>query len=213
MGRQIRFLMALTRMLITIAIIAIGLSPALATDYLVGDQKGWTLQFDYKGWAADKQFHVGDKLKFVYPKGAHNVITVDQNAFDKCIIPTTGEKLTSGNDVISLDTPGKKWYICGVGKHCELGNQKIEINVLPGSGASAGGGGPTHSPTPSPSGGDHHPPKPSTSSPSDGDAPSSSSTPSSAAAIGITNAAKFYALMIATLGLLMIAYLKVHHNL
>jgi len=208
--------MALTRMLITIAIIAIGLSPALATDYLVGDQKGWTLQFDYKGWAADKQFHVGDKLKFVYPKGAHNVITVDQNAFDKCIIPTTGEKLTSGNDVISLDTPGKKWYICGVGKHCELGNQKIEINVLPGSGAGAGGGGPTHSPTPSPSGGDHHPPKPSTSSPSDGgapsssspsdgDAPSSSSTPSSAAAIGITNAAKFYALMIATLGLLMIA--------
>jgi hypothetical protein len=38
--------------------------------------------------------------------------------------------LTSGNDVITLATPGRKWYICGVAKHCEAGNQKLVITVL-----------------------------------------------------------------------------------
>ena len=39
--------------------------------------------------------------------------------------------LTTGNDVIPLSTPGNKWYICGVAKHCESGNQKLSITVLP----------------------------------------------------------------------------------
>jgi hypothetical protein len=39
--------------------------------------------------------------------------------------------LISGNDVITLATLGRKWYICGVAKHCENGNQKLVILVLP----------------------------------------------------------------------------------
>ncbi|KAE8056483.1 hypothetical protein FH972_013254 [Carpinus fangiana] len=39
--------------------------------------------------------------------------------------------LISGNDVITLATAGRKWYICGVAKHCENGNQKLAITVLP----------------------------------------------------------------------------------
>jgi hypothetical protein len=33
--------------------------------------------------------------------------------------------------VITLAIPGKKWYICGVAKHCEVKNQKLVITVLP----------------------------------------------------------------------------------
>lgn len=46
-------------LLVTLALIV---SPALATDYLVGDDQGWGLNFDYQSWVTDKQFHVGDKL-------------------------------------------------------------------------------------------------------------------------------------------------------
>lgn len=35
---------------------------AMATEYTVGDDKGWTTNFDYEAWAKDKVFHVGDKL-------------------------------------------------------------------------------------------------------------------------------------------------------
>jgi hypothetical protein len=41
------------------------------------------------------------------------------------------EALISGNDVITLATAGRKWYICGAAKHCENGNQKLAITVLP----------------------------------------------------------------------------------
>lgn len=66
----------------------------------------------------------------------------DQEAFKSCTSSSDVTPLTSGNDEISLTSPGKKWYICGVGKHCEKG-MKLAINVLP---AEFG------SPAPSPSG-------------------------------------------------------------
>ncbi|PHT33734.1 hypothetical protein CQW23_25534 [Capsicum baccatum] len=37
--------------------------------------------------------------------------------------------LTSGNDVITLTSPGKKWYIRGISKYCEKG-VKLAITVL-----------------------------------------------------------------------------------
>ncbi|KAM0046093.1 putative Phytocyanin domain, cupredoxin [Helianthus debilis subsp. tardiflorus] len=30
--------------------------------FVVGDEKGWTLNFDYQAWAMGKKFYVGDKL-------------------------------------------------------------------------------------------------------------------------------------------------------
>ncbi|KAJ0770083.1 putative Phytocyanin domain, cupredoxin [Helianthus annuus] len=98
--------------------------------FVVGDDKGWTLNFDYQAWAMGKKFYVGDKLVFRYPKGIHNVFRVDGTSFQQCIIPAAYEALTSGYDVITLQTPGRKWYICGVGKHCQTG-LKLFINVLP----------------------------------------------------------------------------------
>ncbi|WCJ40757.1 Blue copper protein [Euphorbia peplus] len=110
-----------------------------ATTYTVGDESGWTVGFDYQAWAQDKTFQVGDKLVFWYPMGSHNVFRVNGTTFRDCTIPPLVEALTSGNDTITLATPGNKWYICGVGKHCVSG-QKLAITVQ----VSA----PTQSPSP-----------------------------------------------------------------
>ncbi|KAF5205889.1 mavicyanin-like, partial [Thalictrum thalictroides] len=48
---------------VIIAIVAIFLpSIALAKLFVVGDETGWTIGFDYQGWANGKEFHVGDQL-------------------------------------------------------------------------------------------------------------------------------------------------------
>ncbi|KAL7197972.1 hypothetical protein ACSBR2_020487 [Camellia fascicularis] len=89
-----------------------------ATDFIVGDEKGWTLNFDYQAWAQGKDFRVGDKLVFQYPEGAHNVFKVNGTGFQNCNAPPLKEALTSGKDTVVLSTLGHKWYICGVAKHC-----------------------------------------------------------------------------------------------
>ncbi|KAF8398047.1 hypothetical protein HHK36_016973 [Tetracentron sinense] len=106
---------------------------SMAKEFIVGDEVGWTIRFDYQAWADGKDFHVGDKLVFRYPVGAHNVFKVNGTGFQNCIVPPVTEALTSGNDAITLATPGRNWYICGVGKHCEIGGQKLFITVQPES--------------------------------------------------------------------------------
>ncbi|XP_009765223.2 blue copper protein 1a-like [Nicotiana sylvestris] len=133
--------MASTTFLIAlVVVVAMVAVPAMATDHWVGDDQGWKLDFNYTAWAATKEFHVGDKLIFKYKKDAHNVYKADQASFQSCTPSNDITPLTSGNDIIPLKTTGKKWYICGVGKHCEKG-MKVAINVLPELG----------SPSPSPS--------------------------------------------------------------
>ncbi|KAF5191315.1 hypothetical protein FRX31_019099 [Thalictrum thalictroides] len=139
-----------------------------AKEFMVGDDSGWTIGFDYKTWAKDKEFHVGDKssklslsqscicvsylrsvlqnvfvclfnllgdkliefCSFYVPCGAHNVHKVDAIGFQNCTTPAGAEALKAGSDVITLATPGKKWYLCGVSKYCEIGGQKLAITVL-----------------------------------------------------------------------------------
>ncbi|KAL6327994.1 hypothetical protein AAG906_031338 [Vitis piasezkii] len=117
--------------LAALAILAILLpAVAMATEFTVGDDQGWTINFDYEAWAKDKVFHVGDKLVFKYTAGRHNVFKVNGTAFTNCTIPPANEALTTGNDVITLATPGRKWYICGVNDHCANYGQKLAITVL-----------------------------------------------------------------------------------
>ena len=67
---------------------------------------------------------------FKYTAGRHNVFKVNGTAFTNCTIPPANEALTTGNDVITLATPGRKWYICGVNDHCANYGQKLAITVL-----------------------------------------------------------------------------------
>ncbi|XP_022004355.1 blue copper protein 1b [Helianthus annuus] len=114
--------------LVTLGVLATLVS---ATEYTVGDENGWTLDFDYQTWAKDKVFVVGDKLVFNYALGTHNVVKVNGTGFQQCLTSSTNGTLTSGRDVITLQTQGRKWYICGVAKHCKLRNMKLVITVLP----------------------------------------------------------------------------------
>lgn len=68
---------------------------------------------------------------FKYPIGKHNVFKVDGPGFQQCVVPAANASLATGYDVITLATPGRKWYICGVGKHCVAGGMKLVIDVLP----------------------------------------------------------------------------------
>ncbi|XP_011033855.1 PREDICTED: mavicyanin-like [Populus euphratica] len=138
--------MASPKMFMIIAIVAVSVPSILATEHLVGDATGWKPGFDYGAWAKGKEFHVGDTLCFKYSAGAHNVLRVNGTGFQECKAAGDTVPLSSGNDVISLSTPGKKWYICGFAKHCESGNQKLAITVL------AQLGSPSTSPSPSPTG-------------------------------------------------------------
>ena len=67
---------------------------------------------------------------FKYTAGRHNVFKVNGTAFTNCTIPPTNEAITTGNDVITLSTLGRKWYICGVNDHCANYGQKLVITVL-----------------------------------------------------------------------------------
>ncbi|XP_028082843.1 basic blue protein-like [Camellia sinensis] len=79
-----------------------------ATDFIVGDEKGWTVNFDYQAWVRGKDFRVGDKLVFLYPEEAHNVFKVNGTGFQNCNAPPLKEALTSGKDTVVLSTPGHK---------------------------------------------------------------------------------------------------------
>lgn len=75
---------------------------------------------------------------FKYAVGVHNVYKVNGTAFQQCAVPPPSESLRTGNDIVTLATPGRKWYLCGVGNgtHCEAG-MKLVITVLSGGPAPA----------------------------------------------------------------------------
>ncbi|XP_062025428.1 blue copper protein 1b-like [Rosa rugosa] len=124
---------SISQLFVIVAMLAIFTPTIFATDFIVGDDKGWTINVDYQAWAQGKQFYVGDNLVFNYPVGVHNVLKVNGTGFQECAAPAGTVALTGGKDVINLATPGRKWYICGVSKHCEVGPQKLFITVTPAS--------------------------------------------------------------------------------
>ncbi|XP_075640317.1 uncharacterized protein LOC142612071 [Castanea sativa] len=82
------------------------------------------------GCLAEYAVVIGDP--FIFAMGVHNVFKVNGTDFQRCNASAGSVEFTSGNDVIPLKTPGKKWYICGVPNHCANGNQKLAITVLDG---------------------------------------------------------------------------------
>ncbi|XP_057740893.1 blue copper protein 1a-like [Arachis stenosperma] len=110
-------------------------SVGTATDYVVGDDKGWSLDFNYTQWAHDKDFHVGDRLVFKYDQKKHNVFKVNGTLFNSCTVPNDTEPFSSGHDFIPLETEGRKWYICGKSDHCV--NRQMKLLIQVGSAAPA----------------------------------------------------------------------------
>ncbi|KAL8126486.1 blue copper protein-like [Apium graveolens] len=134
--------------------------PSFGKDYTVGDSSGWTLTGDYKTWATDKTFSVGDNLIFKYGSG-HTVDEVSSGDFSSCTVGNSISTDSSGSTTIPLKTAGPHYFICGVIGHCS-GGMKLAVTAATATGAGA---------TPTPSGSSLTPPT-STS----GHAPTSSTS-------------------------------------
>ncbi|KAL4200359.1 hypothetical protein AMTRI_Chr03g149300 [Amborella trichopoda] len=121
----------------------------LAKDHVVGDEKGWTINFDYNAWAEGKEFTSKCLVlvAFNYPLGVHNLVKVNASGFESCIKEPNNGIMNSGSDKITLATPGNKWYICTSGQHCAVGGQKLKITVSEGT-LAPGAQGPTSSAKP-----------------------------------------------------------------
>ncbi|KAI3822663.1 hypothetical protein L1987_10258 [Smallanthus sonchifolius] len=78
--------------MVVLTIFVVVLLPAttIATEYVVGDGSGWTIDYDYQAWAKNKHFKVGDTLVFKYQQGEHNVYKVNASSFASCTVPTPG---------------------------------------------------------------------------------------------------------------------------
>ncbi|XP_042425444.1 blue copper protein 1a-like [Zingiber officinale] len=118
---------------------------AMAADIVIGGQDGWKPDFNYTNWASSMEFRVGDQIVFNYTRGVDNVIPVGGDEFKACnASESSNVVLTSGHDVLLLNSEGRRWYLSGVGDHC-LRGQKLVINVVPAATPP-----PTTPPTPTP---------------------------------------------------------------
>lgn len=135
-----------TLVLVAAALAAVAFLPALAaaTEHWVGDNNGWKLDFNYSAWAETKQFKVGDTLVFKYTPPKHTVVELTGADFKTCNLAAGANALTTGQDKVTLDAPGRRWFACGVGSHCQQG-MKIKITVLA---ADETAGGPSVAPPP-----------------------------------------------------------------
>ncbi|KAL6327992.1 hypothetical protein AAG906_031336 [Vitis piasezkii] len=106
--------MASKRFVGAIAILAFVLpAVAMATEFTVGDDQGWTINFDYEAWSKDKVFQVGDELSAkiitvdsytcsLQIQGGHNVFKVNGTTFTNYTMPPANEALTTGNDKLAI---------------------------------------------------------------------------------------------------------------
>ncbi|KAF3675235.1 putative cysteine-rich repeat secretory protein 38-like [Capsicum annuum] len=121
--------MAMVRLLMSLATIAMVFGFAIAANHTVGAPNGgWNQNTDLKTWAASETFVVGDSLVFTYTPN-HDVLEVNKADYDSC--QTTNAISTNGGGmtVISLSSTGKRYFICGTGGHCASG-MKLEVNTL-----------------------------------------------------------------------------------
>ncbi|KAI4304065.1 hypothetical protein MLD38_039628 [Melastoma candidum] len=110
--------------------VALAAASASAEVYKVGDSTGWTTlgNFNYKQWAAAKNFRLGDIIVFEYNAQFHNVMQVTHAEYRACNTTSPKATYTTGNDSITLTRRGHHYYFCGVPGHCQSG-QKVDINV------------------------------------------------------------------------------------
>ncbi|KAF9618822.1 hypothetical protein IFM89_002690, partial [Coptis chinensis] len=126
---------------------------SMATVYKVGDASGWSTQgtVDYKKWAAEKTFKIGDVIVFEYNNQFHDVLEMSHNDYDTCNTKAALKTYKSGNDSITISRYGHFYYLCGYPGHCE-GGQKVDIRVVNSSKAPS----PTSSPRPAAAPASHH---------------------------------------------------------
>ncbi|KAH0982895.1 hypothetical protein GBA52_010072 [Prunus armeniaca] len=128
------------------------LTPILATDHIVGANRGWNPGINYTLWANNQTFYVGDLIcklslslslslslyillsldsfsTFRYPKNQYNVFEVNQTGYDNCTLDSAVGNWSSGKDFIPLNQAKRYYFICGNGQ-CYNG-MKVSVVVHP----------------------------------------------------------------------------------
>ncbi|VVA38433.1 PREDICTED: lamin [Prunus dulcis] len=105
------------------------LTPILATDHIVGANRGWNPGINYTLWANNQTFYVGDLISFRYPKNQYNVFEVNQTGYDNCTLDSAVGNWSSGKDFIPLNHAKRYYFICGNGQ-CYNG-MKVSVVVHP----------------------------------------------------------------------------------
>merc|ERR1712198_194584 len=75
---------------------------------------------------------VGEEVTFNWGGNGHNVVEVNSKKdFDDCTGFEESDDGERGPVTVSFDKTGKYYFVCGVGGHCQHGNQKVEVIVRP----------------------------------------------------------------------------------
>ncbi|XP_030546965.1 lamin-like protein [Rhodamnia argentea] len=104
-------------------------SPAAATDHIVGVNRGWNPGINYTLWANNQTFYVGDLISFRYQKSQYNVFEVNRTGYDNCTTEGAIGNWSSGKDFIPLNKAKRYYFICGNGQ-CFNG-MKVSVLVHP----------------------------------------------------------------------------------
>ncbi|KAL8160091.1 hypothetical protein V2J09_001628 [Rumex salicifolius] len=124
--------MKMLKLLMNMALVAMLVQFATATDHTVGSPSGsWDQVTDLQTWAKSNKFMVGDNLIFKY-SAAHDVLEVSKSDYESCTGDNPMMIEMSGNTVVPLTEAGKRYFICGLPGHCQMG-MKIEVDVNPTS--------------------------------------------------------------------------------
>ncbi|GAV79956.1 Cu_bind_like domain-containing protein [Cephalotus follicularis] len=121
--------MAMQGTLMSLAVSAFLIKLAIAANYTVGAPGGgWDQTTNLQNWASSQSFSVGDNLIFQYASN-HDVLEVSKTNYDSCQGNTPLQTHSDGNTVITLSSPGKRYFMCGTAGHCNQG-MKVEIDTL-----------------------------------------------------------------------------------
>ncbi|ONK73467.1 uncharacterized protein A4U43_C04F31860 [Asparagus officinalis] len=128
----------------------------MATDYTVGDSSGWTQGVDYKTWASDKTFKVGDTLEeeifdMISRFRVHLRLPAQRErgieiGLRRLLLIQLHPELHDGtqHQMVLPRQPGGRYFICGTPGHCS-GGMKLAVSVA--SSGSDGNGNGKHLPS------------------------------------------------------------------
>lgn len=112
-------------------------SAAVATNYTVGDEKGWNPKVDYTAWVKKhRPFYKGDWLLFEYQNGRSDVVQVDEVGYDNCDKESAISSHSKGTSyAFQLKEAKDYFFICSYG-YCYSG-MKLAVTAKKGPASSS----------------------------------------------------------------------------
>ncbi|RWW14824.1 hypothetical protein BHE74_00022612 [Ensete ventricosum] len=156
--------MTIPRAIVAVAVMAAIAGLANATNFDVS----WDLSTNYTQWVSGKTFLAGDTLSELSSSPCPPLQCTSRSSLiaRRPLQRSATRRATTwlnatGNTLVALGAPGKRYFICGIAGHCTRG-MKIEVDVVtassPPPGSSPSPSVSPAAPTPPAS----HPPAPST---------------------------------------------------